>query len=358
MKKIFTLLLGLALAGGCASAANKQNIYEWKDGGVNVRNIEVVDSVTFDVPNLFVVTCSEPKDITDSSFSGTVTIAYGDGISLVTGNWPDGGICYSDTNTEPTWEDGDMWVGDEPGSYDFTVKDLIVNTKYYCRAYVLYCGVTYYSDVFTVQTTGEKAGDNSTVINGHNFIDLGLPSGTLWAEANLGAATKADYGNYYAWGETTTKDVYSWATYNYGDSTQDVTKYNDKDKKTTLEADDDAATKSWGDPCRMPTITEFDELLENCSNTWTTFKNSDGEDIEGNLLTSKLNGNTIFFPAGGSKLDSDLNGKTYVGSYWTSTVPEGYIGYASFAQFIEYGGRTDDMSRQYGYSVRPVAVAE
>ena len=99
-------------------------------------------------------------------------------------------------------------------------------------------------------------GDGSYTINGQKFIDLGLS--VLWAETNIGADSELGYGNYYSWGETTTKSSYTTGTYTYTESPE------------TLPADHDAATANWGSTCRMPTYEEFAELVNGSDCTWTT----------------------------------------------------------------------------------------
>jgi hypothetical protein len=121
---------------------------------------------------------------------------------------------------------------------------------------------------------------NNNKLNGHEYVDLGLPSGTKWATCNVGASKPEEYGNYYAYGETTTKDSYVWKTYIYCKGSKNtLTKYcydanygNNKftDKLTTLQSSDDAATANWGDGWRMPTDKEMQELIDNCNTTWTT----------------------------------------------------------------------------------------
>lgn len=152
-----------------------------------------------------------------------------------------------------------------------------------------------------VQTTG--------TLNGHDWVDLGLPSGTKWATCNLGANSPEEYGDYYAWGETSpwkyaSKGAYADRYYKYyGGSDGVFTKYcNDAshgkngftDNLTTLEASDDAATVNWGSGWRMPTKDELDELKNNCTATST---NQNG--VNGLLFTSRSNGNSIFLPCAG-----------------------------------------------------------
>ena len=355
MKKIFTLLFGAALFGICSTASAQQNIFEWKNGYVSARSIEDVDSVSFSAPGLFKVECSEAANVTASSFTGTATVAFGDGIESVSGSWPTTGICYSYENSQPTTDDDTLWVGDEPDTYEFAIDDLIQGTKYYYRAYVEYAGDIYYSDTYTVMTSGEKGTDKSRTINGHLFVDLGLPSGLLWADTNVGATTATDYGNYYAWGETTTKDEYNWVTYKYGDPTIEITKYNSSDKLTTLEASDDAATVSWGAPCRMPSNDEFKELFTNCASKWTSKTASDGTKVAGFLITSKKNGKSIFLPAAGSRYESYLYDNGLNGYYWSSSA-SAYTGYSYYINFFNSDYNRSDFTRNYGYSVRPVAA--
>ncbi len=177
--------------------------------------------------------------------------------------------------------------------------------------------------------------------NGHDWVDLGLPSGLKWATCNVGAERPESYGDYYAWGETTTKDNYEWYTYKYGDYYDDgLTKYCNNssygrdgftDELTTLEAADDVATANWGGKWRMPTIDEWQELHSECTWTLTGF----GYKVKG------PNGNFIFLPAAG-------------GYYWSSSLYTDNPRYAQCAFF-----RSDDVystvdDRCYGLSVRPV----
>ena len=139
---------------------------------------------------------------------------------------------------------------------------------------------------------------NST-INGHEWVDLGLPSGLLWATCNIGASSPQQSGQYFAWGETHQKSFYDWRSYKYaaGDYNE-LTKYCSNanyghngftDNLTCLLPEDDAATANWGNNWRMPTIKEFVELKDNCSWTKTTQNG-----VSGFLMTAS-NGNSIFF---------------------------------------------------------------
>ena len=177
--------------------------------------------------------------------------------------------------------------------------------------------------------------DYSKEINGHKFVDLGLPSGLLWAETNIGAETAADKGDYFAWGETGTKTSYTEANYTFGYT-------------NTIAADNDAATKNWGNGCRMPTKTEFEELCntDNCSWTWT----SNGCEIK-----SVSNGNSIFLPTT-SGTDGTL------GVYWSSTYFDSTRAYLlNFGYVSENGHIVHTMEyhhRYIGNTVRAVAPSE
>jgi len=154
------------------------------------------------------------------------------------------------------------------------------------------------------------------------WVDLGLPSGLLWADRNLGAEKPEDYGNYYAWGETSPKEVYDWNTYAYGNYNA-LTKYCSDyncglnyftDNLTTLEASDDAATVNIGGGARMPSDAEWQELLDNTISTWTT-RNG----VYGRLMTAS-NGKSIFLPAASWCEGSNPYNVGESGFYWSSTL--------------------------------------
>ncbi len=166
--------------------------------------------------------------------------------------------------------------------------------------------------------------------NGHEYVDLGLPSGTLWATCNVGATSPEKYGNYYAWGETEPKKDYSWdtykyGTYNYNGDYSKLTKYNGTDGRTTLEADDDAATANWGGTWRTPTNAEWEELAYKCEWKWTDNYNAT-TGVAGYFVIGS-NGNSIFLPAAGYQYDNDnayLNAVGEICSYWSSSLNTNY----------------------------------
>ena len=186
------------------------------------------------------------------------------------------------------------------------------------------------------------------------YVDLGLPSGTLWATFNVGASSPEEYGDYYAWGETETKSNYSWSTYfDTTDGGNTFTKYNHNGGKTTLDADDDVAHVKWGGSWRMPTHAEQQELIDSCTWNWTPDYNSTG--VAGYIVTSKTNSNSIFLPAAGACLDttSPLGAGLY-GYYWSSSL---YSGSSYDAYSLSFNSDVvgwDEIGRYGGLPVRPV----
>ncbi len=190
------------------------------------------------------------------------------------------------------------------------------------------------------------------------WVDLGLPSGLLWAQCNVGATTPEGYGNYFAWGETTTKDSCNWSTYRYctvnGEgSLASLTKYNTRtpfgtvDNLTTLEPGDDAATVNMGNGARTPTMDEWNELLNNTTVEWTTLN-----DVLGRKFTAP-NGESIILPAAGHYNDSDFLDIGSSGRYWSSSLRADAGGAWRFYLNSDYQ-RMEGASRCHGQSVRAV----
>lgn len=195
--------------------------------------------------------------------------------------------------------------------------------------------------------------------NGQAFVDLGLPSGRVWATCNLGAAQPEENGSHYAWGETFAKNAYDWETYqlcNGSDSKTKVTKYcvNDRkgsvDNKMVLERADDAASSAWGSDWRTPTLEEWNELKESCD--WQCVRNYNGTGLDVKVGTSKKNGNTILFPFAGYYTGSKLmEGE---GFYWTSTLYEENSLQAYAARLLTGNINTNNNNRKLGISIRAV----
>ena len=192
----------------------------------------------------------------------------------------------------------------------------------------------------------------ATKADDEEYVDLGLS--VKWAKCNLGAEQPSDYGDYYAWAETEPKADYSWETYKWMPSGKDdpefVTKYNNTDGKTILDAEDDAATVKLGSPWRMPTKEEFQELLDRCA---TTYVARDG--VNG-LKVSAPNGKSIFLPAAGCYDGSRLEHVGVAGLYRSSSLgaPAGYAWSMLSNLNVDYSILTLEYGALYGFSVRPV----
>ncbi len=218
--------------------------------------------------------------------------------------------------------------------------------------------------------------DSFVNANGHEYVDLGLPSGLLWATMNVGAESPEDYGDYFAWGETEPKDYYYWDTYKwmtdgassgsavnkytFDDGQTSAVWYDDYgnfigDNKTVLELADDAANANWGGDWRMPTKAEQDELRNTSYTTWTwTTLNG----VNGYKITSKINGNSIFLPAAGCRYYSDLDDAGSNGYYWSSSLYMYSSNYAYYLYFSSDNFYWFYYRRYYGQSVRPVLRVE
>lgn len=155
---------------------------------------------------------------------------------------------------------------------------------------------------------------NSSYIHGHEYVDLGLPSGLKWATCNVGANKPEDYGNYYAWGETGDKSTYTKDnSHTYGQDSYSVLLGHIADENLKLTPSYDAARTNWGGSWRLPTMKELEELKNKCIWKWTTRNGVKGCQVIG------PNGNSIFLPAAGSRYESSFSGAGNYGRYWSST---------------------------------------
>ncbi len=181
------------------------------------------------------------------------------------------------------------------------------------------------------------------------FIDLALPSGVLWADKNIGASTPYEDGLYFSWGNVTGHtgdDGYDFGTSNdvpYA-STDGAALTGNIPTNITY----DAARHNLGSPCRMPTVGEFQELNSNCDSEWT-----DEDGVAGRRFTSRINGNSIFFPASGYRYGTGLNNRGTYGYYWSASINSQTYGYGlNFSASGVTPAR--DNGRFYGFSVRAV----
>lgn len=204
--------------------------------------------------------------------------------------------------------------------------------------------------------------DTTSSIN--KCVDLNLPSGTIWATCNIGATKPEEYGDYFAWGETSPKDVYDWNTYKWGLSIWDesenswsydsLLKYNSVDSLVTLLPEDDAATANWGSDWRMPTADEVNELIDNCEYSWAEVNG-----VKGVKFTAS-NGNFIFFPAAGALSDEgDIYPDGTLGCYWSSSlfgIDHNFNAYdLGISEFMVF---STGFRRKIGFSVRAVRATK
>lgn len=195
------------------------------------------------------------------------------------------------------------------------------------------------------------------------WVDLGLESGTLWANMNLGAVTESDYGDYYMWGSTqanndTTCD-YANCPYCNG-SYNSFTKYNKSDGKTTLESTDDAATQILGGTAHIPTKVEIQELLSKTRQT--TVSSYNGTGVRGVKYTSIVNGNSIFIPSSGYRVDNTTSKGGSSGRIWSSSLDNSDTSDFSKAYYLDssttWASEIKSLGRHYGYAIRPVLTPQ
>ena len=198
------------------------------------------------------------------------------------------------------------------------------------------------------------------------YVDLGLPSGRLWASCNLGASSPCEYGNYYAWGETEPKTDCSWNTYKWcNGSNTTFTKYctdssyGTVDNKTTLDNEDDAVYVATSGEAHMPTKDDIVELYSNTDNTWCTCtvlgEGHETHTVNGRLFTSKTDTTKkIFIPAAGYQIGTSVSGAGDGFDVWSSSLNEDYSRTA--CSLLSYSDNVNEnwLSRYFGYSVRGV----
>ncbi len=179
-------------------------------------------------------------------------------------------------------------------------------------------------------------------INGHGYVDLALPSGTKWATCNVGADSPTADGDYFAWGETTPKSIYTEEnSRTYGDSS-----YN---HEISGNSNLDAASANWGNRWKLPTEAQMQELIDNCDSEWTSING-----VNGRLFTSKRNGKSIFLPAAGWRNSSVLEYRGEDGNYWSGSPDESYSNIAYYLYFLDSNVRVGWSGRNGGLVVRGV----
>ena len=242
--------------------------------------------------------------------------------------------------------------------YDVTATGLSTGETYYAAPFAYWNDYIWYGEMEEF-TTEEGTCEPDGEIAGHGYVDLGLPSGKKWATCNVGASSPEDYGDYFAWGETSPKAEYDADTYLHwndinGNGLVDI----DMGENTinfdiSANAQYDAATANWGGSWRMPTKDEMQELVDHCEWERTQVNGVYGSKVVG------PNGSCIFLPFAGDRYGSSLYDAGNFGHYWSST-PE-YVSYDA----ADYGGvydlsfgngyeHVDDHGRALGQTVRPI----
>lgn len=302
------------------------------------------------------VTTLTPTNITQTSADLGVKVSFSDGVE------PEVlGVCWG-LSENPTVSGNSRFTENCNEPFVCSVTDLEPNTIYHVRAYFRYQGQHWYSETAYGEditfTTETNITFTEGTLNGYTWVDLGLPSGTLWATCNVGADEPWEIGYYVAWGETgpESTNFYNWETYKYGINGR-LTKYCSKsqdgyngftDNLTVLEASDDAATVNWGMGWRTPTYEELKELSDNTSKIWTTENGVQG------WRCSSSNGGSIFLPAGGYYASSEINLAGCV-NYWSSSLKTDLPMSAHYliadSDSFDY---TSSLPRRFGANVRPV----
>ena len=210
------------------------------------------------------------------------------------------------------------------------------------------------STAITAKTISGGFTASCDVIVGNDYVNLGLPSGILWAVRNIGADNPEDTGEFFAWGETESKSDFSWGEYSYCEGSETtmtkyciLSPYGIIDNVLHLDDEDDVAKVRLGGAWRMPTVDEFDELINSCTWTWITQNGIKGYRVTG------INGNSLFLPTTGYKDGTTLKGSTS-GYYWTSSL---YLDKSSHGKRLSFNSNATNngqAGRHYGFTVRPV----
>ena len=297
------------------------------DGGDDNGNDDNGGEIEHEKPS---VSTSSVSDITQTSArcGGNVT---SDGGATVTAK----GVCWS-TSQNPTINSNKTNEGSGTGSFTSNITGLNHNTTYYVRAYATNSEGTSYGEVKSF-TTEDKPSTGE--INGHEYVDLGLPSGLKWATCNVGASSPEMPGGYYAWGELETKDYYGNENcLTYGVEMDDI----------SGDPAYDVAAANWKSTWRMPKPIEISELFSNCS--------KESVEINGRKctkLTSYINGNSIILPCTGWINGTNNAYYNNYGRYWSST-PHHYAN-SNAISFTDNSSYQNQDSRYWGLSIRPVS---
>lgn len=342
MKTKSILAALLLMLAGMQSASAQNAMQVWRNGKFEMYEVEEVDSVRFITLANEVTLSQDAVDILEDEsirLSASVSPKEAEEVPLV-------------------------WLSDDP--YIATVDENGLVTG--CNIGI--CHITCLAN----DGSGVFGKCKVTVTSKYEYVDLWLPSGTLWAKTNIGANAPEEYGGYFAWGETQPKEDFSWETYAFfGNHVYEdldefgpqymystVTKYCTDSKYgfegftdglTELLPEDDAATANWGRNWRMPSQEQLKELVNNNYTTveWTVLNG-----VAGTKITSNRNGQSIFLPAAGNRLGTNVFLTGRVGDIWSRNLEKSDPTWASCLSISEDKPLTTMHERIRGTSVRPV----
>ena len=336
MKKKVMLLLSLSFMLGLGAFA--QDVAE-----LPVKTIKGISVAMNGADTVAVFGITEAYGNTEDSFKALACV-------VPKGNTKDedleAGVVYSPNTIRPSVSDTTAFV-----------KVFDKNSRVHGVQLIgLHSGITYYYRVYVKSPDGNVAYGKayaSTTLPGSSIcpdshhphmVDLGLPSGTKWACCNVGASSPEGYGGYYAWGELTEKNVYSWDTYAYGQSAEDCTNIGTDIANSSY----DVAHVKMGGTWHMPTTEQQTELLNNCSYEWKTQNGVNG------LLVTGTNGAQIFLPTVGYRWGDTFVYASTWGGLWSCTLNAESESRADVLSFNKDGWYWSNADRFYGFSVRAV----
>ncbi len=294
------------------------------------KSFTTLEEIVITIPEVMTVSVTE---VTENTAILTGEVVSDGGAEVV-----ERGFIWNDHyDGEGSIEDFIVEMGSGVGVFTYQLTGLQQNTEYYFLAYAINSeGEALGQNIYFTTLEGEE--DN--IINGYEYVDLGLPSGLKWAVHNVGASAAEDYGDYYAWGEIETKDSYTQQnSVTYGMPMEDI----------SGDPQYDVARALWGETWRLPTRDEQKELLDNCTWEWTSQNG-----VNGYLVTGS-NGNSIFLPAAGYKENSSHTEVGEYGYYWSSTPQSN----SNLGAYYLYMSESSKLSYYYarvaGQSVRAVS---